>query len=300
VILLALISVAARAGQKDKFHFTGNPIVDLFGEQAFAMKDLNFKDTGSTHGGFPGEPKRKNPWVGGILSVLVPGAGELYSQSYVKAGIFAGIEAASWIGYFHFHDRGDNQTTAYENYANQHFNAGQYLRWTYQNAGALGGVDPADYYPGGDTIYDSPPYSRMNWTELNALESAIENTPSSGYTRLLPRWGQQQYYELIGTYSQFGAGWSDANLGPWNGTTNSVSPFEQAYYADLIQQANHSYSIANAYFKVMIINHVISALDGYWSATRFNHSMHASISLQLTPSQYGLEPSPEAHLSFDL
>jgi len=64
-------------------------------------------------------------------------------------------------------------------------------------------------------------------------------------------------------------------------------------------QANHYYDIAGTYIGVIVANHILSAVDAFWSATRFNHALHASVDMKLQRSQYGIIPVPTAHLRFD-
>ena len=60
------------------------------------------------------------------------------------------------------------------------------------------------------------PWQRVNWTDLNNAEGNIETLmdaqgiPTTGFTHQLAPYGDQQYYEMIGKYSQFGGGWDDA------------------------------------------------------------------------------------------
>src|SRR2546426_12086950 len=45
---------------------------------------------------FAVSPKKKSPWLGALLSGLLPGAGEFYGKNYLKAGIFLGAEVLAW------------------------------------------------------------------------------------------------------------------------------------------------------------------------------------------------------------
>ncbi|HLX11438.1 MAG TPA: hypothetical protein VKS81_01370 [Bacteroidota bacterium] len=314
IALTVVFTVAAQAGdgKKEEFHFTGNPSVDLFSPinqpppqvKTGLLADNAFDwqgESGSSDGG-----GRKSPWLAALFSAAVPGAGELYTGYYLKAGVFAGVEVLSWLEYFHYNSKGDNQTLFFEAYANQHYSVVQYLRWTYDNAGVLseGQVDPANYYAGADTLHlTKPPFDNVSWVKLHNLEDAIEaGGANNGYTHEFPYYNQQQYYELIGKYDQFSAGWDDANL---NAITSSDLPIgsrsagEQQYYANLRADANHYYDIAITYESVAVINHILSALDAYWSATRYNAALHAELKVNVIPTSYGLAPQPTANFRYD-
>jgi hypothetical protein len=53
----------------------------------------------------------------GLLSLLLPGAGQYYNGDRAKAIVFAGVEAAVWASYLTFHIQGENRADTYEEYA---------------------------------------------------------------------------------------------------------------------------------------------------------------------------------------
>jgi hypothetical protein len=101
----------------------------------------------------------------------------------------------------------------------------------------------------------------------------------TGFTHKLALHGDQQYYEMIGKYSQFGGGWDDAatfQTGGFkkedviaNGIGN-VSPHFLAY-SKMRGDANSFYNIATTVSYVIIANHVLSALEAVWNASKLNH-----------------------------
>ncbi len=105
-------------------------------------------------------------------------------------------------------------------YANSHWSPVRYALWTYDNAEALNNQvnrDNYDLFYGADmdSIRDqkynyAPPFSEVYWDEVRSFERDIADGVTNGYTHQLPYYGQQQYYELIGKYVQFYAGWDDA------------------------------------------------------------------------------------------
>jgi hypothetical protein len=84
---------------------TGNLQVDLFG-----MKELRsgpaLQDVMNTQP----MPTRKSIWIAAGLSALIPGAGEIYAESYWKAALFIAIEAAAWTVAYTQDRKGDQQT----------------------------------------------------------------------------------------------------------------------------------------------------------------------------------------------
>ena len=73
--------------------------------------------------------KLKRPLLGGAMSLLVPGAGEFYSDRFLKSAIFFAVEVPAITGAIAYNNKGNNQTTAFQNYANQHWSAVDYATW---------------------------------------------------------------------------------------------------------------------------------------------------------------------------
>lgn len=161
----------------------------------------------------------------------------------------------------------------------------------------------ADYrslvFRNGDST-GGPPFNNIDWGELNAMEGDVADG-RNGYTHQMPFWNDQQYYELIGKYDQFSRGWDDsdpvadiqANAYP----IRSISK-EQFVYASMRAQANSYYDVASTAVSIAVINHIVSALEAYWGATRYNSSLHAEVNMRISPTPLGLVPFPEAKIQY--
>ncbi len=131
----------------------------------------------------------KRDYVPLLLSVLVPGAGELY-MGYTWRGIaLVSVEVAAWTGYLHYHDQGMDSRASYETYADAHWDT---QKW----------VNDHDYV-----------YPQTGWT-IEELEAAGRAASGSGdwpgYTPWVSKEeDKQHYYENIGKYDWFISGWSD-------------------------------------------------------------------------------------------
>lgn len=304
-IMLAvfLSCIPVLAGEKPPIHLTGIPSVDFFAGNALPASERLYRSD-STMPILQEENMegKKNPWVACALSLAIPGAGEVYTHSYVKAGIFAATEIASIVLAVKFNSMGDDQTAWFETFADQHYNPAQYARWTMDNINLLTGGDIANasgYQVIKNTGSTAAPYDSLNWPELNRMESDVAGAGNNnGYTHDMPYHGQQQYYELIGKYDQFSTGWDDADLSPATVLPiGNRSAFQQRHYMDERARANHYYDIAGTYVGVIVVNHLLSALDAYWSATRYNSALHASMSMKWEHTPDGLQPVPVATLS---
>ncbi len=63
------------------------------------------------------ERNKKSPFLAAVFSLVVPGSGELYAKSYLKAGIFLAVEATLITVGIIYNKKGDNQTNNFQNYA---------------------------------------------------------------------------------------------------------------------------------------------------------------------------------------
>ncbi len=66
---------------------------------------------------YPSRGKTSRKVKSGLLSLVLPGAGQYYNGDRSKAYVFAGVEAAIWVSYLAFDTQGDNRTDTYAEYA---------------------------------------------------------------------------------------------------------------------------------------------------------------------------------------
>lgn len=204
-----------------------------------------------------------NPGRALILSAIVPGAGELYAGSKLKAAFFFAVEVAAWYGAINYALKGDDKEVEYENYANEHWQEAYYRAVEFAAAQDPNFPDGSEGYSGTTTDWASLEWQeKINWLPQN-------------FTHELPTDKNQQYYENIGKYlTQFGYGWSD-----WIGSRSDqdivavaqsdgynwidgggTSPFAY-HYIDLRAESNDLLDASANLFSVIMVNHVISALD---------------------------------------
>ena len=239
------------------------------------------------------EASRKSPWLAAGMSVVIPGAGEFYTERYLKSGIFFAVEAALWALAYKYDQKGNRQTDFFQNYANAHWSVVAYAQYAQANyAPANGNYQVIIPGTAGD-----PPWMRINWSELNRMEQDIGATAAgSYYSHILPAYNSQQYYELIGKYPQFNQGWDDAPSSFAYGGTRSG---EALYYDGQRGQANTYYTTASTFVGIALVNHVVSAVDAAFSAGSYNKGLHASVETRPVPTQYGgYTAVPVVHLAW--
>jgi len=293
----------ANSSEKPAIHLTGNTTIDFLGSSVMGRLTLDSNRTVShilqiTES----ENEEKSPWLAGLFSFAVPGAGEIYSKSYVKGAIFLGVEIGAWITSIIYNKKGDNQTKLFEDYANAHYSVVRYGEWVLDDLSSLNvSLDRSAYekkifetYPPDPNC--PPPFVCVNWAELNDLEGKI-----SSFTHKLPFYGQQQYYELIGKYKQFSKGWDsqDPILHPEEYARNHLEGNSQFFsYGEMFNKADKYYKVADALISVIVVNHILSALDAAWTASRYNRALHASVKVRMDETPYGYLPAAEAYFSY--
>lgn len=208
---------------------------------------------------------KKSPLRAALFSMVVPGAGQYYSEQYWTAAGFLGAEVALWVVYAAYTSRGDKQTDDFQKFADQHWSVVRYAYWmrtyyaAYYQSNTVMGNPPVDI---------AEPWNYVNWDALNRSEELVGQTASTGFSHRLPQRPEQQYYELIGKYEQYNPGWDDANVTLSDYLTN-ISP-RFLHYRDMRGHANDLYNIASTATYVLVVNHVFSALHAAWAASRFN------------------------------
>ncbi len=206
-----------------------------------------------------------------LYSLILPGAGQIYNGSKIKAALFLAFEAATWTGYFSYQSQGDKKTDEFNLFADTY--------WS-------------------QTKYEN--FLDINWGVRDDDSIFVDmNDPSSGYyfTHHLPDTKTQQYYEMIGKYNQFVVGWADVDTSIFHNPVvaeQAVSPM-RLHYEDMRFQANRAYNHATTSLIVMMVNHVASAFEAALSAKRNNHRLETDgggLSIRATKAQSGQEQFP--------
>jgi hypothetical protein len=299
ILLFALI-VPAMGGDGAGPPVTGNARIDFFSVLAPVNSEGRIESVSPLLQDVEG--RERSPLLAAGLSLAIPGAGQVYNEDYWKAGIFVAAEAASWIIAIAYDNKGDKQTKDFERFANLHWSAIQYANWTMDNITVLNpnvtrtGDDYRDLVFTDDPEGVGPPFPCIDWERLNEMERDVASG-SNGYTHVLPGYGEQQYYELIGKYEQFSRGWDDADLSDVSVPmrSNSARFFE---YARMRAKANDYYDVASSLVAVAVVNHILSAAEAFWSASRHNSALHAEVKLNLQPSGGKTVPMTVAKLTY--
>jgi hypothetical protein len=277
VLITFITSITFSQNVEDRIVLSGNLAADskiLFN---------NYLELNTPQFSYPAENK-KSPILAGVLSLLIPGAGEIYTEEYLKAGIFIALEAAIVTTAVVYDGKGDDKTIEFQNYADDYMNPDhnwsvlKYAEWliTYEQGdpNMILSNDP-----------NRPPWEQVDWDLLNAAETGSHK---------LPPHGEQQYYELIGKYHQYSSGWNDFTGG---GDKNQISP-NLIYYSGMRGEANDFYSVASTAVIGIYVNHFLSALDAVWSATQFNKDLAVKVRLENVQFADRVEFYPKVYFTY--
>lgn len=266
VLILLLILVSGKSYSQEAstdFRFSKQKELNLKYQKNLELKNkiiyddnrISLKDSIYVSQEPKENPKRKSEFLGGLFSAIIPGAGEFYAKSYIKSAIFLAVEAGLWIAYGIFQKKGNDQTEFFQNYANQNWDIYKYAEWL-KNQG----------FPKAGDINLGAPYETL-LAQINACEEV-------NFSHTLPRFGEQQYYEVIGKYQNFIVGWSTADPNAINKNTYINYKLAQVdqYMSDR-QKANDYFDNGTTMSMVVILNHIVSAADGVWSVIRYNKGL---------------------------
>lgn len=254
----------------------GQSVNEFTGVLAFDSKNIgitSYKDDGQIT---PLSPKKKSPMLHGLFSLLLPGSGQLLTDSYIEAGIFIALEVAA-VSYAIVNDsKGDDKTKEFQQVADNRWSVVKYAEWLNRYKNAAVPIDPNS---------SLKPWERVNWDSLNAYESS--------FSHRLPKYGEQQYYELIGKYHQYSPGWDEFN--PNNNNNADIPPIFLSY-AVMRGEANDFYNVATKAVLAIYINHFLSGVHAIWSAAMYNSNLNLTMSIDENEFKYHNSFSPKVNL----
>lgn len=184
-----------------------------------------------------------------LFSALLPGAGEFYAGCYYKAAAFITVEAISWLAYFNYKDKGQEIEDEFHNYADTHWRENIYWDWVYH----LGVKNGANVTKG--DLVSLREYERGRFSHGLHIDK------------------DQQYYEMIGKYDQFNAGWDDSRYDmanpeeyfqkydPFSARDYSLRTENRLFYETRRDESNKNFKNATTSATIALLNHVLSAAD---------------------------------------
>jgi len=212
----------------------------LFKPGCISLCDTDYQVVKSN---MPSSKNEKSIALGTVMSSVVPGSGEFYGGELIKSIIFFGLEVAGWSTYAYLRHKGSQQTDQYESYADQYWSIRTYAHWLISQG-----------FPG---------YAQINPNEQNLeiLRVEINNCEQENSSQTLPEFKTEDFYDVIGKYSQFDGGWINMQQTPW------------LNYNNMRQQASNYFQYATDGIYFIILNHILSAADAALTVSAYNQKL---------------------------
>ncbi|KAA3612621.1 MAG: hypothetical protein DWQ05_18390 [Calditrichaeota bacterium] len=185
-----------------------------------------------------------------LFSAIIPGTGQLYNKNKYRGLAFFAVELASIFYYIDQNDKGNEYEALYETFADNHWVESRY----WDALAAVSGEKRSDM-------------------------EALREYESGRWSHHLPERRNQTYYENIGKYDQFNSGWDDA-----------LSDFGRdselrEEYTFIRKDSNDAFNRAGMAISIVMVNHVLSALEAGYTAHKQNNGLQAS--MKIVPQKTG-------------
>jgi hypothetical protein len=296
IVLLLMIGASADAqspngAPRDKIPFletdeSASMITGVLSQDLFAAQPESLSHKDSLY-----MLETRSSLKAGLFSLIVPGAGQVYNGgtgNYLKAAGFFAIEAAAIAANIIWTNKGNNQTTFFQNYANANYSPYRYAQWIARNYTVW---DPNISPTLINEMLDG--VQKMDFTELNEVEGILGQTSAAEFfAHQLAQYGTQDYYEIIGKYPQFREGWSTASglsVTNYDSLRYNVAVSQDNYYMDQRGLANNLYGVAGTALGVVIANHFASAIEAAIWAHAHNKLIETSVSVSPLPQGLGYQ-----------
>jgi len=237
----------------------------------------------------PGNARPKSAGRAFVLSAVLPGSGEWYAGSRLKGAVFFGVEAAAVGLWYAWTGKGNDLEDEFRAYADEHWDPLAYLNWR-ETSRAI--------------RYNSFTHALPCSAEVRA-----GNFAACGCKQ------KQQYYELLGKYDQFVAGWDDlvhaatgnpvANLADFD-SVETVASARRLDYEDRRDDSNRYLKRAGNVASLILVNHVLSAIDAARTARAAARGVPMAVIerrtrlvAELRPGTRGALPVLRAYRPFD-
>lgn len=240
LLIFNSISLAAGLKETDKNHPSSLGLsIELFGEPFLKTNAISYNPMDLGQDLGISRSHYKSPPKGMFLSLLIPGSGEFYAGSKLKGLLFIGVEVGAWVAFAYSQKMGTDFEKIYIQLADNNWSRARWDTW---------------------------------WQSLSSQDQG------SFLGIQLPATKNRDYYEAIGIYEKFNAGWKDAE---WNiGEPNIVFSSRRTSYMSWREASNSWLKWSTVATSIVMANHLLSALDAAWSVFRYNKNVKPAVKVK--------------------
>jgi len=231
------------------------------------------------------------------LSAILPGAGQIYNKDYKRGFAYLAFELFNWSKRSKYLDKGDELVAKYKDFANEHWHFDKWIRDINLFASQDHPVHSVMIDSNGDFFYPwqdshhiefyldgylrktNSPDDWFEDTYIDQCEDAYinnEQCDNTNYFQNAQVTKDHHFYEGIGKYDLFFAGWDDTHeceaLGEdedcsyllfVNNADNAFTDNKRYYQHELRDKSNKNYDVAENALTFIFVNHAISMLDAF-------------------------------------
>jgi hypothetical protein len=199
-----------------------------------------------------------------IASLLLPGSGQIIQQAPIwKSALFLGIESLALYELWYGRKQAEDLRNKYESFADQKWDIS---RWARTSQLLLGDIRSSGYTEVYDVTVIGSHHLLLEIDGRFISSDTLHYFPELGATVVRNR----DFYENIGKYDQFVAGWDDA-LSDWYIVEKNVGDYVEIIiqtphrnsYLNQRKDSNDLLNRANFAITTIIFNHVFSAIDAW-------------------------------------
>lgn len=228
------------------------------------MQSINFAENAS---------KYRSPKIAMLMSFLIPGTGQAYAKCGWRAGVYGAAEVAIIAMGSVFGVKGKNAKKDAKNFANIHYDYERFNVY-YEKLSRHFGTDTAvlgEIFNANSVDTFKVLYEKRTEDYYSALKE-IDNPFIHGWDDVAPTFDDDFKIDTSSGYTQ-----DSLPYFVYPDTNSSKSQFgfskNQEKYRDLMSESNRNYRVAKSVFTILIVNHIVSAIDAGFTAKAYNDKL---------------------------
>lgn len=221
----------------------------------------------------------KSPAKAFLMSAIIPGAGEIYTGHWGRAAAFMSMEVLFWSMHFVKNNEGYDLEDEYKKDADSQWSFDKFLNYTDLEDKGMGPdgshqiwaiievEENGEWVPVDESAFKV----EGTFAEFEAIRSQLEQEYGGRTVPIRTR----DFYENIGKYRQFAAGWDDFDGDidvetDEDGNITGIISSQRNKYLSKREDSNNALKMASTFSTAVIVNHVISAFHAQIMAKNYD------------------------------